>query len=270
MGHRANYVVVRHGRTTVTRDRWGALGLPSTLLDGPDAWERYSRDSDDPGDAPYDEAWAEGGVRIDLDRRELRFYSDINVVDASVGLRRAFLPLLAERWPGWEVAYAHRRLADLLAGTGFDTADLVGAEPVTPLAPDALHGMLGTVTYVLSTPLDIEQYAEEVSPFSTLRQLQGWAAVVLTVRHDDGRIVDHVGGMPLDRTLAIGPDLLDHLAHAPSSTSPPHERLVGAGACIDATTRTVEAWESGKSTPTPTAKKLMHLIDQDHSLVQKL
>lgn len=34
--------------------------------------------------------------------------------------------------------------------------------------------------------------------------------------------------------------------------------------------RTVEAWESGKSTPTPTAKKLMFLIGEDHSLVQKL
>ena len=34
--------------------------------------------------------------------------------------------------------------------------------------------------------------------------------------------------------------------------------------------RTVEAWESGKSTPTPTAKKLMFLIKEDPSLVQKL
>ncbi len=34
--------------------------------------------------------------------------------------------------------------------------------------------------------------------------------------------------------------------------------------------RTVEAWESGKSTPTPTAKKLMYLIQQDNSLIQKL
>lgn len=34
--------------------------------------------------------------------------------------------------------------------------------------------------------------------------------------------------------------------------------------------RTVEAWESGKSTPTPTAKKLMYLIQEDRSLVQKL
>lgn len=34
--------------------------------------------------------------------------------------------------------------------------------------------------------------------------------------------------------------------------------------------RTVEAWECGKSTPTPTAKKLIYLIQQDHSLVDKL
>lgn len=34
--------------------------------------------------------------------------------------------------------------------------------------------------------------------------------------------------------------------------------------------RTVEAWECGKSTPTPTAKKLIFLIQEDHSLVDKL
>lgn len=34
--------------------------------------------------------------------------------------------------------------------------------------------------------------------------------------------------------------------------------------------RTVEAWECGKTTPTPTAKKLMYLIETDPSLVKKL
>lgn len=34
--------------------------------------------------------------------------------------------------------------------------------------------------------------------------------------------------------------------------------------------RTVEAWESGKSTPTPTAKKLIYLIQNNHSLVDEL
>lgn len=34
--------------------------------------------------------------------------------------------------------------------------------------------------------------------------------------------------------------------------------------------RTVEAWEAGKTTPSPTAKKLIYLIQEDHSLVEKL
>lgn len=32
----------------------------------------------------------------------------------------------------------------------------------------------------------------------------------------------------------------------------------------------VEAWESGQSSPTPMAQKLLYLIQEDHSLVQKL
>ncbi len=41
-------------------------------------------------------------------------------------------------------------------------------------------------------------------------------------------------------------------------------------AILGVSCRTVEAWECGKSNPTPTAKKLMFLISQDHSLIQKL
>lgn len=34
--------------------------------------------------------------------------------------------------------------------------------------------------------------------------------------------------------------------------------------------RTVEAWECGKTTPTPTAKKLIYLISENHTLAEKL
>ena len=34
--------------------------------------------------------------------------------------------------------------------------------------------------------------------------------------------------------------------------------------------RTVEAWEAGRTSPTPMAKKLINLINEDNSLVQKL
>ena len=41
-------------------------------------------------------------------------------------------------------------------------------------------------------------------------------------------------------------------------------------AILGVSPRTVEAWESGKTTPSPTARKLIYLIEQDHSLIKKL
>ncbi len=34
--------------------------------------------------------------------------------------------------------------------------------------------------------------------------------------------------------------------------------------------RTVEAWETGRSNPSPMARRLIYLLGQDHSLIQKL
>ncbi len=39
---------------------------------------------------------------------------------------------------------------------------------------------------------------------------------------------------------------------------------------IGVSTRTVEAWESGKCTPSPTAKKLMYLIKLNPKLIEQL
>lgn len=41
-------------------------------------------------------------------------------------------------------------------------------------------------------------------------------------------------------------------------------------AILGVSCRTVEAWESGRSNPAPTAKKLMYLIREDPTLVSKL
>lgn len=41
-------------------------------------------------------------------------------------------------------------------------------------------------------------------------------------------------------------------------------------ALLGVSPRTVESWECGKTTPTPTAKKLIYLIENDHSLVERL
>ncbi|MBE7056245.1 MAG: helix-turn-helix domain-containing protein [Ruminococcaceae bacterium] len=39
---------------------------------------------------------------------------------------------------------------------------------------------------------------------------------------------------------------------------------------LGVSTRTVEAWECGKSNPTPTAKKLIYLVKEDNTLIEKL
>lgn len=39
---------------------------------------------------------------------------------------------------------------------------------------------------------------------------------------------------------------------------------------LGVSSRTVEAWEAGKSNPSPTARNLIYLISQDHSLIRKL
>ena len=41
-------------------------------------------------------------------------------------------------------------------------------------------------------------------------------------------------------------------------------------ALIGVSKRPVEAWECGTCTPSPTAKKLIHLLSMDPSLVQKM
>ncbi|MBQ1452861.1 MAG: helix-turn-helix domain-containing protein [Ruminococcus sp.] len=57
---------------------------------------------------------------------------------------------------------------------------------------------------------------------------------------------------------------VSELRHSLSLTQKAFAALLGVS------TRTVEAWEVGKSTPTPTAKKLLFLIQKEPSLVQVL
>ena len=44
----------------------------------------------------------------------------------------------------------------------------------------------------------------------------------------------------------------------------------GFASILGVSSRTVEAWEAGKSNPSPTARNLIFLISQDHSLIHKL
>jgi hypothetical protein len=244
VGHRSNVFVVTGGRTSLRREKWGAFGLPGSLLTGSGAWLPAEAGDDEPYDEePYDEAWAEGGVLLDTDRRYLAFYTDINLVNSSEGLRRALLPLLAEGWPGWRVEYARRGLAELLAHAGLDRPDLLsGPRPVTPLTPDGLREALRVITRMLGFEVELEEYLRDVEPFTPLTNFQGYAASVVTVRDGAGRVTDHVGGMSVAGALAMGPELVALLAES-EPVAPPVENVASEGAFIDVPSRTVALWQ---------------------------
>jgi hypothetical protein len=240
MADPANFVIVASGRAEFFCDRSGALGLPWYLLDGPQAWERHARFYH-PADTPYDEVWGSGGVLMDKDRRLLRFYTRLNKIDHSPGLRRAFLPLLAERWPGWQVTYANRGWVDVLEHTGVDIEALrhEEREPLPAASAADLLSALQTIASVLGQPYDLEQYAAEVGPFEWFT---GYDATVLTVRFADRGVRDHVGGMTLRWALGMGPALVDALSDAPPVASP-NELCAGGGAWVDVPSRSLAVWQ---------------------------
>ena len=85
---------------------------------------------------------------------------------------------------------------------------------------------------------------------------------------DNFKNIDFFEGVKSADTFARKSSLpqinVSELRHSLSLTQKAFAALLGVS------TRTVEAWEGGKSTPTPTAKKLLFLIQQEPSLVQML
>ncbi|MGI5215475.1 hypothetical protein [Plantactinospora sp. CA-290183] len=236
----ALYVVVRRGRHEFRLHRSGALSLPESLFDGPDAWvDPHGRVEAE----PYDEVWASGGVLLDHDRRLLRWYNHLSVANDSVGLRRAVLPLLSWCWPGWTVEHAGRGYVDVIDGLPVDRTALLAPDrpPREVTIADLVAGM-NAPSSVLGRPLSLDEYMAAVDPFAHLLHLRGYGLTVLSVRDVDGTVRDHVGGMSLPAVLATGPKLLTMLRDLPTAAVP-GEQYVGDGALVDVASRTVAAWQ---------------------------
>lgn len=240
MGHRCNELIIRDGRLEIRREHWGAFSLPSTLLLGPEiALAPKPTDIDENDDEPYSEGYAEGGFLADVDQRLLLFYSDITLIDESLGLRRAFLPLLEARWPGWRVRYATRGLRELLDHAGVRPDGLISErKEVTPATRDALFKSRQAVAHILRHPFSHEEYAKQISPWFFFR---GYEETIVTVRDHDGQLHDHPFGIGLERVLAKGTGLLAVLAELPPVT-PPNEQCAGAGVLFDVPARRIFAW----------------------------
>jgi hypothetical protein len=242
VGHRSNTLVIDHGNVQRCTDRWAALGLPGSLLHGVGAvLASYPREK--AADKLYDEVWAEGGLLADRDQKVLLFYTDINIVRNSVGLRRALLPLIAERWPGWRVGYASRGLGDLLDHAGLPYDGLVEHRDLSTASPGSVREGTRVVASVLGRPLCHLEYVSIMDPFLSYQES------VVSVRYADGEVRDHPVGLALSDLLAMGPDLLEVLG-GEVGESMPTEQAAHGGAYVDVPARTVAAWwASGRESP---------------------
>lgn len=110
----------------------------------------------------------------------------------------------------------------------------------------------------LETPLTMEEIDENTRDIDLLDGLEGTLEEIKAWKRGE-----EVPGLVVhDRTL---PDVdAGEIRKSLSLTQKAFAAILGVSC------RTVEAWEAGQSNPTLTARKLMYLIQEDHSLVQKL
>lgn len=110
----------------------------------------------------------------------------------------------------------------------------------------------------LETPLSMEEIEENFEDFDLFSSMEEGLEAALA--HHRG---EEVPGLVVhERTL---PDV--DAAEVRRSLSLTQRAFA---AVLGVSCRTVESWESGRSSPTLMARKLMYLIQEDHSLIQKL
>ena len=230
MGHRANYVIVEGGQPAIFFSRWGALTIPAVLLSGPDATIAYVR-ALTPDNELLDDTWAEGGMVLHLDRRELRFFGGLHI-DMTPYLRRPLLRALRTLWQGWSVEWAVHGIADLALCLGWEVDRVLTSE-------SADSPLLGGSDPIVSEGA--------VQTALVLRQ----AHSVITVRRSQTDVRDYLLSPKSVYVLSLGPRLLELLANATDATLPSEgdPDLPGEGAYLDVTSRTVWMWDFGPFDP---------------------
>lgn len=227
MGHRANYVIIEGGQSEIYFSRWGALDVPAVLLSGPEATVAYVR-SLTPDDHLLDDDWAEGGMALRLDKRELRFFGGINV-DRCPYLRRPLLRALRRLWSGWSVEWASFGIADLALSMGSDVRKFIEPE-------------FDDHTLLENTEPTIHENDLRIT--HELRRAQ----CVLSVRWPSGAISDYLLTPTMISALALGPHLLEivaSIADGPITVLPREDDpdLPGEGAYMDTISR--DLWMCG-------------------------
>jgi len=242
MGHQANYILRRNGRTQLFRSYWGALSLAQDIFWGPEETTRFIR-SLPPADELLDDSVCEAAAVVDWDARRLVWFDRDRLVPGPVQ-RRLYARLLEHIWSDWEIRYAADGITGTAAYLGIDIGAErpAGAEPApqehseddrwedsdAELADDLEVGLRPA-----PQPVGREGEPAFAEP-----------GVWLAVRRSDHEVEDYFGfdHPALDDVLLSGPPLLD-LLPAESATTVPHESTVWGGAVVDAVSQRLGYWE---------------------------
>jgi len=228
MGHRANYVLVEKGESTIFYTPWGATVVPEVLLAGFARTRRYAQQLT-PHIELMSEVWAEGAALIDDDQHRLLFWGGENI-QYEPYLRRALLPALRFLWPGWTVEWAAHGIADLADYLHIDKSTVLTSEDFQEgFRPD-------------DVPSDDDLSSWERDGFAT----------IITIKRSDGLVFDYAFSSIPGAILSVGPRLLDFLLAKGKPVVLPHEReLLEAeeGAYLDIPAHAMSVWNQSTIDP---------------------
>lgn len=122
MGHRANYILRRGGRTQRFISRWGGLSLAQDIFWGPEETTRFIRTLPPTEEWPNKAPCAAGAV-VDWDARRLTWFEADYLLPGRLE-QRLYSLLLQQLWPDWQILFAPD---DGLACQGGQ--DVAGHEP---------------------------------------------------------------------------------------------------------------------------------------------
>ena len=104
MGHRANFILRRGGRTQRYYSPWGALSLTQDIFWGPDETTRFIRSLSPEDDSPDLDSPVAAAL-VDWDTRRLLWF-EAEHLRPERRERRLYFQLLRQTWADWEIRFA--------------------------------------------------------------------------------------------------------------------------------------------------------------------
>lgn len=212
MGQRANLIIIEGGRTEVFYTHWRANTLPRDLFWGPSYGTAFARSQQKVGASELlDEVWGEGGAVINSDKQLLLLFGGEDIA-YDVPLRRLYLRLLANTWPGWQVQWAYEGVCDL--------ADSIGVPRQQVLTK---RESVASSRFIIAEPLE---WAESIASLKLLR----------------GRLLLFPIQASPREWLCAGPDILESNRMGGVSEYQMKGFMTGGGFHIDEVRQSIELW----------------------------